>query len=416
MKTLVLGGGVVGVTTAYFLARAGHEVTLLEAQDALGLEATGGNAGIIAPGHSFAWASPRAPRMLWQSLRGDETAIRLRLSADPALYAWGLRFLRECTSGRARRNTLIKLRLCQYSQAVMKDLVRAEGLEYHAVSQGALYLHRDGRELEAGIKKMALLAEHGQKQEILDAAALARLDPVFAPVQHKLAGAIRDLGDSSGDSRVFSEALARVARDKHGATVRLGARVLALRAAGDRIDGAVTSDGLLTADAYVLALGVGSAGVARTAGVRLPIYPAKGYTSTFPLKRDGLAPTVPGVDEQWLVGWSRLGDRLRLTSTAEFTGYDWGWTPRDFSNIRTLARDLFPDAADYERGEYRACLRPMTPDGPPILGLARHRNLFLNCGHGHMGWTMACGTARIVADLMTGRMPDLDLEGLTVRR
>ena len=416
MKTLVLGGGVVGVTTAYFLAKAGHEVTLLEEKHALGLEATGGNAGIIAPGHSFAWASPRAPQMLFQSLRGAETAIRLRLTADPELYAWGLRFLRECTGGRARRNTLVKLRLCQYSQRVMKDLVRAEGLAYHEVSLGALYLHRDPRELEAGIKKMALLAEHGQKQEILDGAALARLDPVFEPVKAKLAGAIRDLGDGSGDARVFSEELMRIARDKHGAGVRLGTRVTGLRADGDRIDSVVTSDGLLAADNYVLALGVGSARVARTVGVRLPIYPAKGYSSTFPLRSGGLAPTVPGVDEKWLVGWSRLGDRLRLTSTAEFSGYDWGWTPRDFNNIRTLARDLFPDAADYERGEYRACLRPMTPDGPPILGLARHRNLFLNCGHGHMGWTMACGTARLVTDLMTGRMPELDLEGLTVRR
>src|SRR5512134_2479012 len=154
VKTLVLGGGVVGVTTAYFLAKAGHEVTLVEERDGLGLEATGGNAGIIAPGHSFAWASPRAPRMLWQSLRGAETAIRVRLSSDPALYAWGLRFLRECTSTRARRNTLIKLRLCQYSQAVMNELVRAEGLEYHAISRGALYLYRDPALLEAGIKKM----------------------------------------------------------------------------------------------------------------------------------------------------------------------------------------------------------------------------------------------------------------------
>jgi D-amino-acid dehydrogenase len=416
MKTLVLGGGVVGVTTAYFLAQAGHEVTLVEEKDGLGLEATGGNAGIIAPGHSFAWASPRAPRMLWQSLRGAETAIRVRLSADPALYAWGLRFLRECTSARARRNTLVKLRLCQYSQAVMTELVRAERLEYHAITKGALYLYRDPAELEAGIKKMALLAEHGQKQEVLDAGALARLDPVFEPVRSKIAGAIRDLGDSSGDSRVFSEALARVSRDRYGVVVKLGTRVTALRADADRIDGVLTSAGLLTADAYVLALGVGAAGVARTAGVSLPIYPAKGYSSTFPLKAGGLAPTISGVDEQWLVGWSRLGDRLRLTSTAEFAGYDWGWTPRDFNNIRKLARDLFPDAADYEHGEYRACLRPLTPDGPPILGLGRHRNLFLNCGHGHMGWTMACGTARIVADLMTGRMPALGLDGLTLRR
>ena len=416
MKTLVLGAGVVGVTTAYFLAKAGHEVTILDERDGVGLEASAGNAGIIAPGHSFAWASPRAPRMLWQSLRGAETAIRVKLGSDPRLYTWGLRFLRECTSERARRNTLIKLRLCQYSQQVMDELVRAEGLEYHAVTKGALYLHRDPAELEAGVKKMALLAEHGQKQEVLDANGLAKLDPVFEPVKGKVAGAIRDLGDSSGDSRLFVENLTRRCEDTLGVSVRLGTRVTALRGDGDWIDAVLTNQGALTADHYVLALGVGSPGVARTAGLRLPIYPAKGYSSTFPLKPGGLAPTVPGVDEQWLVGWSRLGDRLRLTSTAEFVGYDWGWTPRDFNNIRSLARDLFPDAADYDRGQYRACLRPLTPDGPPILGLGRHRNLFLNCGHGHMGWTMACGTARIVADLMTGRMPALDLDGLTLRR
>jgi len=416
MKTLVLGGGVVGVTTAYFLAKAGHEVTILEEKDGVGLEASAGNAGIIAPGHSFAWASPRAPRMLWQSLRGAETAIRLKLGSDPHLYAWGLRFLRECTPERARRNTLIKLRLCQYSQRVMTELVRAEGIEHHAVTKGALYLHRDPAELDAGIKKMALLAQHGQKQEILAPSDVARLDPVFEPVQDKIAGAIRDLGDSSGDSRLFVEQLARRCQDALGVTVRLGTRVTALRAEGDWIDGAATNQGVLRADHYVLALGVGSAAVARTVGVSLPIYPAKGYSSTFPLRADGLAPTLPGVDEQWLVGWSRLGDRLRLTSTAEFAGYDWGWTPRDFNNILRFARDLFPDAADYAQGQYRACLRPLTPDGPPILGLARHRNLFLNAGHGHMGWTMACGTARIVADLMTSRMPELDLDGLTLRR
>jgi D-amino-acid dehydrogenase len=416
MKTLVLGGGVVGVTTAYFLAKAGHQVSLLEEKDGLGQEASAGNAGLIAPGHAFAWASPKAPGMLLRSLRGEETAIRVRLGGDPQLYAWGLRFLRECTPARARRNTLVKLRLCQYSQRVMTEVVRAESLEYHAISQGALYLYRDPTLLEAGIKKMALLAEHGQRQEVLDAKGLARLDPVFEPITGKVAGAIRDLGDSSGDSRLFTETLGALCRDRLGVTVKLGCRVIALRAGGDRIDAVVTGDGVLTADSYVLALGVGSPSVARTAGVSLPIYPAKGYSATFRLKAGGLAPTVPGVDEQWLVAWSRFGDRLRLTSTAEFAGYDWGWTPRDFNNILRLARDLFPDAVDYDRGEYRACLRPMTPQGAPILGLGRYRNLFFNCGHGHMGWTMACGSSRIVADLVSSRMPELDLEGLTVRR
>jgi D-amino-acid dehydrogenase len=415
MRILVLGGGIAGVTAAYYLARDGHEVTLLEEQEGVGRDASAGNAGIIAPGHSFAWASPRTPALLLRSLLGQETAIRVRPRLDPALVAWGLRFLRECTAERARRNTLVKLRLCQYSQAVMADLVRAEGIEYHAVTRGALYLYRDPRELEAGVRKMALLADHGQRQEVLDAAQVARLEPAFAPVQSRIAGAVRDVGDSSGDSRLFTERLAEVCREKLGVSVRLGTRVSALRAESDRVTGAVTGEGVLTADAYVLALGVGAAPVARTIGVRLGVYPAKGYSSTFPVRADGLAPTVPGVDEQWLVGWSRLGDRLRLTSTAEFAGYDRSWTPRDFNNILRLARDLFPTAADWDRGEFRACLRPMTPDGPPVLGAGRHRNLFLNAGHGHMGWTMAFGTARIVADLVAGRKPDLDLDGLGPR-
>jgi D-amino-acid dehydrogenase len=415
MRILVLGGGIVGVTAAYYLAADGHAVTVVEEHEGVGREASAANAGIIAPGHSFAWASPKAPAMLLRSLLGQETAIRVRPRLDPGLVGWGLRFLRECTAARARRNTLVKLGLCQYSQAVMADLVRTEGIEYHAVNRGALYLYRDPRELEAGIRKMALLADHGQRQEVLDPGQVARLEPAFAPVQAKIAGAVRDLGDSSGDSRLFTERLAEICRERLGVTVRLRTRVAALSAKAGRVTGAVTSEGLLTADAYVLALGIGAPRVARSIGVRLAVYPAKGYSSTFPVRADGLAPTVPGVDEQWLVGWSRQGDRLRLTSTAEFAGYDRSWTPRDFNNILRLARDLFPTAADWERGEYRACLRPMTPDGPPVLGAGRHHNLFLNAGHGHMGWTMAFGTARIVADLVAGRKPEVNLEGLGPR-
>ena len=416
MKIVVIGAGVIGVTSAWYLARDGHQVTVLERRTGPGLETSFANGGQISTSHAMPWSSPAVPGQLLRWFGRPRAPLKLRLRGDREQFAWCLRFLRECLPARARRNTLIKLRLCQYSQRVMNELVRVEGIDYHAVARGALYLYRDPALLGAGIKKMALLAEHGQKQEILDPAGVAKLDPVFEPVRGKIAGAIRDLGDSSGDSRLFTERLGAFCRDRLGVTVKLGARVIALRTGGDRIDAVVTGDGALTADSYVLALGVGSAGVARTAGVSLPIYPAKGYSSTFPLRPGGLAPTIPGVDEQWLVGWSRLGDRLRLTSTAEFAGYDWGWTPRDFNNILRFARDVFPDAVDFDRGEYRACLRPMTPDGPPILGLGRYRNLFFNCGHGHMGWTMACGTARIVADLMSGRMPELDLDGLTPRR
>jgi D-amino-acid dehydrogenase len=415
VKVLVLGGGVIGVTTAYYLAQDGCDVTVLERQDGVGREASGSNAGILAAGHAFAWASPRAPLMLLRSLLGQQTAIRVRLRPDPRLYAWGMQFLRECTAERARRNTLVKLRLCQYSQRVMADLVRREGLAYHAITGGALYLYRDPRELEMGLKKMRLMADHGQRQEVLDPDAVAKLDPVFEPVKHKIAGALLDRTDSSGDSRLFTEELARVCREKFGVAFRTGTRVQSMRAQGGRVVETVTDGGTLTADVYVLALGVNSPIVARTVGVRLPVYPAKGYSSTFPLRPGGRAPTMPAVDEQWLVAWSRMGDRLRLTSTAEFTGYDWTWSPRNFANIHQLARDLFPDAADFSRGEYRACLRPMTPAGPPILGAGRLENLFFNTGHGHMGWTMACGSARAVADLIMGRVPELDLDGLAAR-
>lgn len=415
VNVAVLGGGVVGVTAAYFLARDGHAVTVIDANDGVGLDASAGNAGIIAPGHAFAWASPAALGQLVRSLLGQETAIRIRLRPDRRLVGWGLRFLRECTAERARRNTLVKLRLCQYSQAVMAELVRAEAIEYHAIHQGALYVYRDAAALEAGRRKMALLADHGQRQEVLDPQAVARLDPVFLPVRERIAGAVRDLGDSSGDSRLFTERLAGVCRDKLGVTFRLRTRVTGLVTEGDRVTRAVTDGGPIAADVYVLALGVESPIVARTVGVRLHVYPAKGYSATFPIREKGLAPIVPGVDEQWLVGWSRQGGRLRLTSTAEFAGYDRSWAPRDFNNILRFARDVFPEAADYERGEYRACLRPMTPDGAPVVGTSRHRNLVLNTGHGHMGWTMAFGTARIVADLVAGRRPEHDLAGLGPR-
>ena len=291
MKTLILGGGVVGVTTAYFLAKAGHEVTIVEEKDGLGLEATAGNAGIIAPGHSFAWASPRAPRMLLavaaRRRDGDPSAPERRSAAlrvGPPLPARV-----HLGAGQAQHADQAAPLPVQPGRS-STTWCETEGIEYHQISKGALYLHRDPKEFEAGIKKMALLAEHGQKQEILDASAVARLEPAFEPVKSKIAGAIRDVGDSSGDSRVFVEELARVCRDKHGTVIKLGTRVTGLRADHDRIDGVVTSAGMLTADNYVLALGVGAPIVARTVGVRLPIYPAKGYSSTFPLKAGGLAP------------------------------------------------------------------------------------------------------------------------------
>jgi D-amino-acid dehydrogenase len=415
MKAVVIGAGVVGVTTAYYLSRYGHEVTVLEKENEVATLASAGNAGLIAPGHSFAWASPTAPRELLRSLTAEDTALRVNPLKAPGMAVWGLKFLRECTAERAVKNTLVKLRLAQYSQKMLNEIAETEKIDYHDIHDGVLYLYRDPKRFAAGIKKMKLVQDHGQKQDVLDPDGVAEAEPALAPVKHKLAGAIYAVTDSSGDGVKFSKELQKVC-EKMGARFEFGTGVRKLVANGTRIQGCVTEHGdPVTADVYVLSAGVQSTPIARTVGVKLPIAPAKGYSATFPVKDGGKSvPRIGGVDEELLVAWCRMGDRMRMTSSAEFTGYETTWKERDFRIIKRLAFDLLPEAADYDKGTYRACNRPMTPDGPPILSTARHDNLFINSGHGHMGFTMACGSSRLVADLIDGRKTEMSLEGMTL--
>ena len=416
MKAVVIGAGVVGVTTAYYLSRYGHEVTVLEKESEVATLASAGNAGLIAPGHSFAWASPTAPRELLRSLTAEDTALRVNPLKAPGMAIWGLKFLRECTAERAIKNTLVKLRLAQYSQKMLNEIAETEKIDYHDIHDGVLYLYRDPKRFEAGIKKMKLVQDHGQKQDVLDPDGVAEAEPALAPVKHKLAGAIYAVTDSSGDGVKFSKELQKVC-EKMGARFEFGTGVRKLVANGSKIQGVVTEQGdPVTGDVYVLSAGVQSTPIARTVGVKLPIAPAKGYSATFPVKDGGKrVPRIGGVDEELLVAWCRMGDRMRMTSSAEFTGYETTWKERDFRIIKRLAYDLLPEAADYDRGTYRACNRPMTPDGPPILSTAKHDNLFINSGHGHMGFTMACGSSRLVADLIDGRDTEMSLEGMTLQ-
>jgi D-amino-acid dehydrogenase len=413
VRVIVFGGGVVGVTTAYYLAKEGHEVEVVERQSRLAQDASSGNAGLIAPGHSYSWASPAAPRMLWQSLRGKQAAIRMQPRLDPALIGWGLRFLRECPRPRAERNTITKLRLCRYSRDLLEALIRDERIEPGPGARGVLYLYRDEAELELGFMKSELLRSEGEDQRVIDTDECVEREPALEPVRDRIAGAVLGKDDFSGDSERFTNELAERARSL-GVRFRMGTAVHRLESQDRRVTAAVVDGGRLEGDAYVLSLGVDSPKLARTVGQRLPIYPAKGYTVTFPIADGHRAPQVGGVDEATLVAWANFGDRLRMTSTAEFAGYGRSWRERDFENIFRMARELLPEAADYERGEFRACLRPMTPGGPPIIGRGRHDNLIYNTGHGHMGWTMACGSARITADLLAGRTPGIDAAGFAV--
>jgi D-amino-acid dehydrogenase len=249
---------------------------------------------------------------------------------------------------------------------------------------------------------------------VIDADACVEREPALERVKEKIAGAVLGKEDFSGDSELFTNELANRCREL-GVEFKLGTAIHRFEAAGDRITGAVCDGSVLRGDAYVLSLGCDSPAVSKTIGQRLPIYPAKGYSVTFPIDLGHEPPTRGGVDEATLVAWANFGDRLRMSSTAEFAGYSRTWNEPDFANILQMARELFPNAADYSRGAFRACLRPMTPGGPPIIGRGRHPNLIYNTGHGHMGWTMACGSGKITADLLAGRAPEIDLTGLEVR-
>lgn len=416
MKILVMGAGVIGVTTAYQLLEDGHEVVVVERCDSAGEETSAGNAGLIAPGHAYAWASPAAPKILLKSLFREDQALRFRLRPDPRLWAWSLKFLRQCTAERAHINTLRKHRLCVYSQEMLHQVVTETGVTYDGLVGGLLYLYRDPAAFEQAAVKTRLLAEDGQEMETIDVARAVEIDPALEPAKGKLAGAIYCPTDESGDSRLFTQGLAEVCAGK-GAAFHYETTIRRIVVDGDRVEKVATDKGEFSADAYVMALGCDSPILARQLGVKMSVYPIKGYSVTIPVEaaNRAQAPRIGGVDEDNLVAYVRMGERLRITATAEFAGYDLSHRPNDFRHMLAAAQDLFPEGCAFDRPSYRACLRPMTPDGAPIFGLGRQRNLYFNTGHGHMGWTMANGAARIAADLIAGRKPAVDLAGMTLR-
>ncbi|PFH20182.1 D-amino acid dehydrogenase [Burkholderia sp. JKS000303] len=411
MRVIVLGGGVVGVTTAYQLQRDGHEVVLIDRQTVVAGETSWGNAGMIAPGHSFVWSSPRAPMTLLKSLVLKDQALRFRFSADPRLYTWSWRFLMECTSEKARRNTLLKHRLAAYSQAVLQQVIAEDPLDYDRNDRGILYFHRSQEALDRGVMQMKLLESDGQIIKVLSRDEVVALDPALSSAKDGIVGAIHCPTDETGDPAKFTRALAEKVASR-GGEIRTGAVIQRLETSGSEIVGVHTDSGLVKGDAYVLALGSHSPVLARQIGVHLAIYPVKGYSLTIPIEGHASPPNVAAVDEHNLVAVSRFGDRIRVTATAEFAGYDTSHKPSDFAFMKRVTQELYPDGANYDRAEMWAGLRPMTPSNLPCFGRQRYRNLFMNTGHGHIGWTMSHGSARITADLIAGRKPAISMEGL----
>ena len=415
MKVLVLGAGVIGTTTAYALAGDGHQVTVIDRQEEAGRETSFANGGLVTPAMSDPWAAPGMPLKLLKWLGREDAPLLLRPRAIPGAAGWGLRFLGNCTDARWRANAATVHRLASYSADALATLTAETGIAYDLGTRGVLRLFRDPLSMEAASRSAALMAEFGVVHRVLDVAGCLALEPALGGTGATLTGGIHFPDDRSGDAFKFTSAIARLGRAR-GVGFRFRTTIQGIETHGRAIAGVVTDRGRLEADAYVLALGSESARVGRRIGLKLPIYPLKGYSVTMSVAGWNEAPTIPLIDDARKLGLTRLGDRIRAAGTVELAGHDRTLNGRRIAMLLEEVAALFPALRDRPDAQPWAGLRPVTPDGPPILGRSPYANLYLNCGHGHLGWTMACGSARIVADLVGGRAPEIDVRGMTFDR
>ncbi len=415
MRVLVMGAGVIGVTTAYYLARAGRQVTVIDRRPGVGLETSFANGGQVSVNHATPWAEPLAPLKMLKWLGRADAPLLFRLRADPALWAWSLRFLGNCTAGRARINTERALRLALYSRQSLIELREETGIEYDQSKRGILHIYRDAREFGKARRQTELMTRLGSLRRVLDAEGCVAVESALGASRDKLAGGTYSPDDESGDAYKFTVCLADMCKDQ-GVEFRYGVTIRRLLADGRRLTGVDTDGGVLAADLYLLALGSYSPLLVKPLGLALPIYPAKGYSLTMPVKDHGKAPEVSLTDDEHKLVFSRLGQNLRVAGTVEFVGYDTSVPEARCRPILKTALELFPDSCDAGAAEFWSGLRPATPDGAPVIGKTPYANLVLNTGHGTLGWTMACGSGRAVADLISCRQPEIDLSGLGLER
>lgn len=415
MKVLVLGSGVIGVTLAYYLAKSGHAVTVVDRQQGPGLETSYANAGEVSPGYSAPWAAPGIPlkALKWAFMRHRPLVIWPKI--DPAMWRWGLAMLRNCTAARYEINKNRMVRLAEYSRDCLRALRADTGIKYDERSLGTLQLFRTQNQLDGTAKDIAVLERTGVPYELLDREGCVRAEPALALVKEKISGGLRLPGDETGDCFKFTQSLAQLA-ERLGVEFRFGVAIRHLLREGDRVTGAATDAGNLQADAYVVALGSYSPKLVAPLGIRLGIYPIKGYSITVPITDPAGAPESTVMDETFKVAVTRLGDRIRVGGTAEIAGYNTKLRQGRRDTLDHVVTDLFPRGGDVARAEFWTGLRPMTPDGTPIIGPTPYRNLYLSTGHGTLGWTMAAGSGRVMADVISGLRAEIDLSGLTLER
>lgn len=417
MTTLVLGAGVIGVTSAYYLARAGHQVVVIERQPGPALETSFANGGQISASHTEPWANPAVLPNIIKWLGRDDAPLKFRLKADPALLFWCLRFLANCTGGRADINGERMLRLALYSRDELAALRRETAIQYDQLSNGILHIYRDEKVLQGAARRVRVMNDLGLERQSLDRAACLALEPALKTALDDglVCGGIFTPGDESGDAHTFTRELAGLAADM-GGQFRYDCQIDRLIVKDGRFRGVKTNQGDVQATSCVVALGSYSPLLLKSLGLNLPVYPAKGYSVTLDVGDSPNAPFVSLIQDELKLVYARLGGRLRVAGTAEIAGYNTALDDTRARLILKAALDLFPHIEEPEDGNFWAGLRPSTPDSVPVIGRTKIDNLYLNTGHGTLGWTMACGSARVLADLVSGKEPEISLNGLEINR
>ena len=415
MKVVVLGAGVIGVTSAWYLAKAGHEVTVIDRQAAPALETSFANAGEISPGYASPWAAPGIPLKAIKWMFQEHAPLIVQPRPDWAKISWMARMLMNCTASAYAVNKSRMVRLAEYSRDCLMELREETGISYDERTQGTLQLFRTEKQVAAAEKDIAVLRADGVPFEVLDADQCVAAEPGLAAAKAKIAGGLRLPGDETGDCFKFTQSLSQLAEGL-GVTFRYGVGIDGLEAEAGRIVAVRTSEGRVKADAFVVALGSYSPQLVAPLGLRLPVYPVKGYSITVPIVDEGRAPVSTVMDETHKIAITRLGDRIRVGGMAEIAGFDLSLKAKRQATLTHSVEDLFGGAGDQTKAAFWCGLRPMTPDGTPVVGRSPIGNLFLNTGHGTLGWTMAAGSGRVLADLMSGKRADIEASDLGYAR
>ncbi len=414
MRVVVLGSGVVGVTSAYYLARAGHEVTVVDREAGPALETSFANAGQISPGYAAPWAAPGVPIKAVKWMFQKHAPLAMRLDGTPFQLRWMWQMLQNCTAERYAVNKGRMVRLAEYSRDCLQALRADTGIQYEGRTGGTLQVFRSQQQLDGAQKDIAVLKDANVAYELLSSSELARAEPALAAVSHKLTGGLRLPGDETGDCQLFTTRLAALARSL-GVTFRFNMSIDALETAGGRIAGVRCGGETLRADAFVVALGSYSTQLL-SGIVKIPVYPLKGYSITAPIVDAAKAPVSTVLDETYKIAITRFDDRIRVGGMAEIVGFDTKLRQARRDTLEMCVNDLFPGGGNTREASFWTGLRPMTPDGTPVVGRTPVSNLFLNTGHGTLGWTMSCGSGQLLADLISGRRPAIQSDDLSVHR